>query len=139
MEKAYKQLFFLLLISFVIIVSCNSVNYMRIATFFQPIKDSESLDVTTVITVPDEAVSVKDILHRYQRGMIELPPMITGEDEDIDSTLSDFEDFVDAHDAINQVNINLKKASIKKASEEADTTVSQQSGEKVVSATEDAP
>lgn len=94
-----------------LIVACNSVNYMRIATFFAPIKDSENLDIKTQITVPDQSLSVRDILQRFTRGTISIPPLDTGEDDDIDSVVNDFDDFVDAHDMLVNSMDSLKNSS----------------------------
>ncbi len=36
-------------------------------------------------TIPDQSLSVRDIIHRYTRGQIEIPPVDQGEDQDIES------------------------------------------------------
>lgn len=88
---------------------------MRIANFFQPIKDSENLDVTTQITVPDQSLSVRDILSRFTRGQMDIPPVITGEDDDINGPVDEFEDLTDALDSIGGINRQLMEKSLKNA------------------------
>lgn len=110
MEKLFK----ILIILFLFIISCNSINEMRIATFFQPIKDSEHLDVETTITIPDQSLTVREILTRFSRGQMSIPPIEEGDDDDIDSIVG-FDDIVDAHDTITGVNNNLNELRIKSA------------------------
>lgn len=93
---------------------------MRIATFFQPVKDSENLDLKTVITVPDQSLSVRDILMRFTRGQMELPDIDTGPDDDIDSDVNDFEDYVDALDSIDSAKRSMQFESIKNAGNNED-------------------
>lgn len=51
-------------------------------------------------TVPDQALTVREILMRFTRGQMELPPVETGDDDDIDDYSSnEFEDLVDAQEA----------------------------------------
>lgn len=85
---------------------------MNIATFFQPIKDSEQLDVNTTITVPDQSLSVREILTRFSRGQISIPDIETGEDDDIDSSIDSYEDFVDAKGAIDEITDSLRVNSV---------------------------
>lgn len=85
---------------------------MNIATFFQPIKDSEQLDVNTTITVPDQSLSVREILTRFSRGQITIPDIETGADDDIDSPVDSYEDFVDAQDAINNATDSIRVNSV---------------------------
>lgn len=114
-----------------LLLSCNSVNYMRIATFFQPIKDSEHLDVTTDITIPDQSLSVRDILQRFTRGQIIIPPLETGDDDDIDSDTLDFFDPVDALDSINSFKESMKFNNIKNSTESVESpSKTEQSGVK---------
>lgn len=101
-----------------IIYSCQSTNYMRFNTFFQSIHDSENLDTKTKITVPDQSLSVRDILMRYARGQLVLPDIETGEDDDIDSILTtDFDDIVDAHDSIGLAVRSLNQDGLKRQTE----------------------
>lgn len=83
---------------------------MRIATFFQPVKDCENLDLQTIITIPDQSLSVRDILHRFTRGQIELPPIDVGEDDSIDASLADFDDLTDAMDSIESANFSMRES-----------------------------
>lgn len=86
---------------------------MRIATFFQPVKDSENLDIETTITVPDQSLSVRDILQRFTRGQIVLPQLDTGVDDDIDDDVLQFDDVVEAMDSIEYVKNTLKNKNLK--------------------------
>lgn len=49
-------------------------------------------------TIPDQALTVRDIITRFSRGQMELPPLETGESDDIDSS-DTFDDMVDASEA----------------------------------------
>lgn len=65
--------------------------------------DCESLDPKSM-TIPDQSLSVRDILNRYTLGQMELPPIDVGDDEDFDTpVMSDFDDLVDAHDLSSQI------------------------------------
>lgn len=94
---------------------------MRISNFFQRVQDCEQLDLKTTLTVPDQSLSVRDILTRFSRGQLTIPDLDTGNDDDIDAELSDFDDMVDAMDSIGDVNRQMREMSIKNA---ADTTKS---------------
>lgn len=111
MERVFDLIF--LTFSTAVLLSCNSVNSMYIATFMQPIKDSENLDVNTKITIPDQSLSVREILQRFTRGTIDIPDIETGYDDDIDSGLNDFEDFVDANDTIGSANRYIMNEKLK--------------------------
>lgn len=50
-------------------------------------------------TIPDQSLSVREIIDRYRLGRIDQLPVDTGDDDDIDSYGDDFEDLVDANDA----------------------------------------
>lgn len=133
MEKAYK-IILLSIFCILVFVTCNSVNYMRIATFFQPVRDNEKADVTTNFTIPDQSLSVRDILQRFTRGQITIPPIEEGDDDDIDSITNDFDDIVDAYDTIIDAGQNIKLSGIKGADrptadavgvEQSDTTMAE--------------
>lgn len=89
---------------------------IMVKTFFKPGKDVEKVDVNTVITVPDQSLSVRDILTRFSRGQIQIPPVDYGDDDDIDAPLGDFEDYVDAYDSIDRANRSMAQENIKSAS-----------------------
>lgn len=82
---------------------------MLIHSFFDPQKDHEKVDTDTVITVPDQSLSVRDILTRFSRGQMEIPPIDYGDDDDINAEVSDFVDIVDAHNTIMDSNNNLSR------------------------------
>lgn len=71
---------------------------MRIVSFLDDhVRDFEVCDPESC-TIPDQSLSVRDIITRFTRGQIDIPPIETGSDDDIDSDLS-FDDPVDAMDA----------------------------------------
>lgn len=49
-------------------------------------------------TIPDQSLSVRDILMRFTRGEISIPPPETGDSDDIDDDHDQFDDLVDAFD-----------------------------------------
>ncbi|UPW41453.1 hypothetical protein [Dipodfec virus UA23Rod_1363] len=63
---------------------------------FPEIGDSESE------TIPDQALTVRDIISRFTRGQIDIPPIETGESDDIDDAVS-YDDIVDAAEDFNRV------------------------------------
>lgn len=50
-------------------------------------------------TIPDQSLSVRDIIYRYTRGQIEVPPIDQGEDQDIEDSDMDFDSFDDAFES----------------------------------------
>lgn len=50
-------------------------------------------------TVPDQSLSVRDIIYRYTRGQIDIPPIDQGEDQDIEDSEMDFDSFDDAFES----------------------------------------
>lgn len=86
---------------------------MRIRSFFDPHKDKEKVDTETTITVPDQSLSVRDILTRFSRGQMVIPPIETGEDDDINADLAQYDDYVDAMESIDLANRSMQQASIK--------------------------
>lgn len=49
-------------------------------------------------TIPDQALTVRDIITRFTRGQIAIPPIETGDSDDIDDAVS-YGDIVDASEA----------------------------------------
>lgn len=81
---------------------------MKVRSFFDYNRESEEhLDVTTTHTIPDQSLSVRDILTRFSRGQMVIPPIDTGEDDDINCETSEYEDLVDAHNSIIDASNNL--------------------------------
>lgn len=68
---------------------------MKIRSFYSPVGDIETVSEKSE-TIPDQSLSVKDIMLRYTRGTLNLPPVQTGDDDDIDVD-TDFDDMIDAH------------------------------------------
>lgn len=52
-----------------------------------------------VVTIPDQSLSVRDILNNFTRGSLSIPPVDTSSDDDILSDDS-FDDLVDAFDSM---------------------------------------
>lgn len=52
-----------------------------------------------VVTIPDQSLSVRDILNNFTRGSLSIPPVDTSSDDDILSDDS-FDDLVDAFDCM---------------------------------------
>lgn len=70
--------------------------------FFTPRSvDYENLDYDHSETIPDQCLTVREILTNFTRSGRILPEIETGEDDDIDSPDVDFPDMVDAVDAVN--------------------------------------
>ncbi|UPW41590.1 hypothetical protein [Peromfec virus RodF8_47] len=51
-------------------------------------------------TIPDQSLSVREILQRYAVSGQPLPPVDSGEDDDIDAPDETFGDLVDAQNAV---------------------------------------
>lgn len=103
---------------------------MKICNFFNPPKDHEVVDTSTEITVPEQSLSVRDILTRFSRGQIEIPPIDYGEDDDINADLSNYDDLVDAQNAIFESQNNLetiKISELEKAQEAKEQSVKAES------------
>lgn len=49
-----------------------------------------------VLTIPDQSLTVRDILHNFIRGGMEIPPIETGNDDTFESPVDRFDDIVDA-------------------------------------------
>lgn len=74
---------------------------MKVRSFYDK-SFSEDFEAVNPVseTIPDQSLSVKDILLRFTRGTIQLPPIETGEDDDIDSLGESFDDLTDAEYAL---------------------------------------
>lgn len=104
------------LVNFVVtwfILGLLAIFIAMIVNFFTLRKDShaEVLDTSTVITVPDQSLSVRDILTRFSRGQIEIPPIDYGDDDDINSEVTNFDDIVDAQNFMESAKVNLENIS----------------------------
>ena len=74
---------------------------MKVRRFY----DKSSIDDYEAVTqksetVPDQSLTVREIISRFTRGQMVIPPIDTGDDDDIDSPLADFEDPTDALEAM---------------------------------------
>lgn len=73
---------------------------LKFSSFWDDVHvDSEWNDGKSEV-IPDMSLSVRDILTRFTRGQMELPPIETGDDETFDSPDVEFEDMVDAVSAV---------------------------------------
>lgn len=73
---------------------------MNVRSFFKPVKDFEELS-SMVCTIPDMSLSVRDILTRYTRDSIPLPPIDGGTDESYEDFVNrDFSDSVSAYSVL---------------------------------------
>lgn len=72
---------------------------MKILSFYSDkVSDFDNNSVTLPSeTIPDQSLSVQDILLRYARGDISLASRLDGDDDDIDAP-SGYDDMVDAAD-----------------------------------------
>lgn len=68
---------------------------------------------TEDMTIPDQSLSVRDILRNYTRDGLSLPSAESGDDDDFETPLNNYEDLVDAKEDIeyytHTVNVNRKK------------------------------
>lgn len=79
---------------------------MKIRSFLHSqSRDTEVLDSVS-LTVPDQSLSVRDIITRFTRGQITIPPVEQGDSESLDDA-HEFSDFVDIADAISDGNSAL--------------------------------
>lgn len=73
---------------------------MKVKSFYSCDHDDKEVVTMPSQTIPDQSLSVRDILMRFTRGQMDIPPIETGDDDDFDSYESDqFDDFVDAQEA----------------------------------------
>lgn len=68
-------------------------------SFFNPPVSDFEVTSDKVLTIPDQSLSVRDILHRFTRGQMDIPPIEQGDDDDIYSDDS-FDDLSDAFDSV---------------------------------------
>lgn len=72
---------------------------MYVRTFYNHIpQPPEHIDGVSM-AIPDQALTVREIIDRYRLGRIDNLPFEEGEDADIDYDGDEFEDMVDAQDA----------------------------------------
>ncbi len=83
-----------------VILPFNFFTMVKIYSLYglHPDNDVEYVDPVSE-TIPDQSLSVREILTRYKRGDLSLSSLETGDDDDIDSD-DDFDDLVDASDAL---------------------------------------
>lgn len=81
---------------------------MKIRKFLEPhqcdceVNDAESL------TVPDDCLTVREILTRFTCGTLDVKPSVEqGADDDIDQLDSNFDDIVDAQEAFDNGSLAL--------------------------------
>lgn len=83
-----------------LMVACSGITYMKIGSFYKNgnihFESNDSIDMT----IPDQSLSVREILENFTSGKIELPQIEVGDDEDIDA-LDSFDDMIEAQDTLN--------------------------------------
>lgn len=73
---------------------------MIVRTFFNPPVSDYEYNSGEVVTIPDQSLSVREIIRRFTRDNIPFPDYEEGEDDDIDG--DDFLDEIDAFDALRE-------------------------------------
>lgn len=81
---------------------------MKIATFYNPPEPDFECNSNEDLTVPDQSLTVREILNNFTRGTMSVPPVETGTDEDINSPFADYDDLVDASNDFNVAVDNLR-------------------------------
>lgn len=63
-------------------------------SFFNPPVSDFEVTSPEVLTIPDQSLSVRDILHRFVRGQMDIPSIEQGDDDDIyfDDSFDDLSD-----------------------------------------------
>lgn len=87
-----------------------------------PDNDVEYVDPVSE-TIPDQSLSVREILTRYKRGDLSLSSPDTGDDDDIDSD-EDFDDLVDATEALSDALFLSNDSDVTSGSSTGSSTVS---------------
>lgn len=83
---------------------------MKVRRFYSPAEPDYEILNGPSETIPDQSLSVRDILHRFTRGQMVIPPIETGDDEDFDSPdpPQTFDDLVDAQEFLMDSRMNLE-------------------------------
>lgn len=83
-----------------VILLFNFFTMVKIYSLYglHPYNDVEYVDPVSE-TIPDQSLSVREILTRYKRGDLSLSSPETGDDDDIDLD-EDFDDLVDASEVL---------------------------------------
>lgn len=63
-------------------------------------------------TVPDQALTVREIISRFTRGTMELPDYEVGEDDTFDTDIHEYDDLVDAQNDLDNSNAYLRELSV---------------------------
>lgn len=80
---------------------------MIVRTFYNPPLSDYDFNSDEVVTIPDQSLSVREIIRRFTRDNIPLGDFERGDDEDIDG--DDFLDEIDAFDALRDSTDYLSK------------------------------
>lgn len=91
-------------------------------SFFNPKQNDYEISSQEDLTIPDQALTVEDIINNFSRGGMSIPPVEKGNDEDIDSDDFDFDDIVDAQESLigSLDNIQSRKKKVSGESLKAD-------------------
>lgn len=71
---------------------------MKVNSFWSPPESDFETVVGVSATIPDQSLSVRDILYRFTRGTMELPSVESGDDESFDD-IHHFDDDLDAYES----------------------------------------
>lgn len=105
----------------------NSNFYRIMYSFFNPPVSDFEVTSDEVLTVPDQSLSVRDILHRFTRGQMDVPPIEQGDDDDIYSDDS-FDDLSDAFGSVSS-GVELLDEMQAQASKRQDISTPQETSE----------
>lgn len=73
--------------------------FMKVYSFYNPPSHDFEPVVHKSETIPDQSLSVRDILLRFTRGSMPIPSIDSGEDDDIDRP-DDISDMIEAQDQV---------------------------------------
>ena len=96
-------------------------------SFFNPPVSDFEVTSDEVLTIPDQSLSVRDILHRFTRGQMDVPPIEQGDDDDIYSDDS-FDDLSDAFGSVSS-GVELLDEMQAQASKRQDISTPQETSE----------
>lgn len=61
------------------------------------------------MTIPDQSLTVRDIIRRFTRGQMDIPPIDSGDDDDFNTEVVDFDDRLDAFEILSQSSHNIQE------------------------------
>lgn len=88
----------------------DNKKYEKMRTFFNNPSPAYECNVGEDMTIPDQSLSVRDILLNFTRGSMIAPKIETGDDEDIEDAHAGYDDMVDALDEYNSTVLSLHRS-----------------------------